>query len=88
MSDQENAITGAVVDALTKPAIPNGTVKVKAPRKRKVDLDTLHKAVQVKQPAAGRWKCDTCGHAGTGGFKLLAHSAKSGHRIFTDLDYR
>lgn len=79
------------MDALSKPAIPAGTVKVKAPRKRTTleqDLAQFHKPVRLVQPPAGRWKCDTCAKRGTGGKGLLAHSGVTGHLRFTDLDYK
>lgn len=91
MSDQENTTPGAILNALTKPAVPAGTVKRgKGPERSDLEreLAKSHKPVQVKQPAAGRWRCDNCLLSGRGGTALLAHTAVSGHKVFTDLDYR
>lgn len=81
------SVTHAVIDSLTQPAIPNGRFAM-TKRKSGMPKATLNGPVLVKQPAAGRWKCDACGTGGYGGKQLLAHSAKSTHRVFSDVDYR
>lgn len=68
-------------------AIQNGgTMRARKAPVKKVKLSDLHKPVQIKQPAAGRWKCDSCNTYGKGGEALLRHSAKSNHRVFSPLD--
>lgn len=79
------AVPAAVVDALSRPAIPNGTAlrPDRAGGSRRLPPEALSRAVVTVQPGIGGWECDACGQRGSGGFALLAHWAQYRHTRYT-----
>lgn len=80
-------ITPALIDGLTADtgAIPNGPNLPTAHATPKHEIDR-NREIRVIQPAAGNWRCDSCGHSGYGGSNLLHHAAVTNHHLYTALD--